>query len=355
MKLLHVLLGFQSHLPYYARLDHPVLVGHRGSPAYRPEHTLESYALAIELGADIIEPDLVITKDGHLVARHENEIGSTTNVASRVEFASRKTSKIIDGVEITGWFTEDFTLAELKTLFCKERIPMTRPNNTIYNGKFRIPTLQEVIALAKNYTSKGRVVGIYPETKHPSYFQSIGKPLEPVLVKVLEEHGWNSKSAPVVIQSFEVSNLKALRLETSVFLAQLIGNPNEKPFDFVLKNDSRTYASLVSDVGFNEISSYADGIGIYKEWIIPRTIENEMGNATTVVSMAHKHKLLVHLWTFRPENEFLPIALKKEPKSDGTLIGDGVFEILKHLEAGIDGFFTDAVDVGREALKRFGK
>lgn len=208
----------------------PTVVAHRGASALRPEHTLEAYRQAIIDGADIIEPDLVLTKDGVLIARHENEISGTTDVAAHPEFASRKATKMIDGIPVTGWFTEDFTLAEIKTLRAKERIPANRPANTYYNGRFEVPTLQEVIELAREQSRMlGRVIGIYPETKHPSYFKSIGMPMEQRLVKQLERNGYKGKNSPVFIQSFEVANLKELRLLTKIRLVQLIDNPNNPP------------------------------------------------------------------------------------------------------------------------------
>lgn len=248
----------------------PIVIGHRGASAYRPEHTLAAYELAARMGADFIEPDLVPTKDGKLVTRHENEIGGTTNVGTLPEFADRKKTKTIDGVAITGWFTEDFTLAELKTLRAKERIPAIRPRNTLYDGRFEIPTLQEVIDLSKRLSRElHREIGIYPETKHPTYFKSIGLALEPKLVDTLNRNGLNRSSAKVYVQSFEVANLKELNRSLRVPIVQLV-NGSGAPYDFIAAGDKRTYADLVTPAGLREVRSYADGVGLTKDLIIPR-------------------------------------------------------------------------------------
>lgn len=312
----------------------PIVIGHRGASGYRPEHTLAAYQLAIEMGADYIEPDLVSTKDGVLVARHENEISGTTDVASRPEFADRKITKVIDGQNITGWFTEDFTLAELKTLRAIERIPGIRPNNTTYNGWFEVPTLQEVIDLAKTQSaSLGRTIGIYPETKHPTYFDSIDLSMEEILVGVLNANGYKDKTAPVYIQSFEVSNLKDLNKLTDVSLVQLINNGG-KPYDFAVSGDPRAYADLVTPAGLAEIATYADGIGANKNLIIPRDASGNLLSPTTLVDDAHQAGLLVHAWTFRNENVFLPANLQNNPQAEYKLF----------YQTGIDGLFSDHPD-----------
>ena len=219
----------------------PLVIAHRGASGYRPEHTLAAYELGARLGADYVEPDLVRTKDGVLVARHENEISGTTDVASHPEFADRRTTKVIDGVSLTGWFTEDFTLAELKTLRAKERIPALRPRNTRFDGFYEVPTFQEVIDLTKRLSKElGRPIGIYPETKHPTYFREIGLPLEEPLVRALNRNGLNSRHARVFVQSFEVGNLQALDRELRVPLVQLLGAPAQKPWDFGVSRDPRT-------------------------------------------------------------------------------------------------------------------
>jgi glycerophosphoryl diester phosphodiesterase len=342
----------------------PSVTGHRGASAVRPEHTLASYQKAIDDGADIIEPDLVSTKDGVLVTRHENEIGGTTNVADVAAFASRKTTKTIDGVPVTGWFTEDFTLAELKTLRARERIPANRPANTAYNDQFDIPTLQEVVDLVrKESKAKNRTIGIYPETKHPTYFKSIGLPMEKRLVDLLVASGYRGKDAAVYLQSFEVANLKELRALTTMRITQLIDNPlnppasngapQNAPYDFVAAKNGRTYADMVTPAGLKEIAAYADVVSPYKTVIIPRTAANELGAPTSFVADAHAAGLKVHTWTFRPENPFLPTSMRAPVVTSPSQRGDGIAEITAYLKAGIDGFFTDDPAVGRAAVTAF--
>lgn len=344
----------------------PTLIGHRGAPALRPEHTLASYTQAIEDGANIIEPDLVSTRDGVLVARHENAIAilnvdgsireATTDIVDRPEFASRKATKIVDGASITGWFTEDLTLAELKTLRARERIPAIRPANVAYNGQFQVPTFQEVIDLAKAKSiEKGRTIGIYPETKHPTYFKSIGLPLEKRLIDMLAANGWNNKDAPVFIQSFEVANLKEIRGMTTARIVQLLASSG-RPYDFVAAGatESRSYADLITPAGLKEVATYANAIGPSKDMVIP-LVSGNLGTATVLVSNAKAAGLVTHIYTLRPENAFLPVNLKKAPVTDNTMRGDSITEIQTFLQAGVDGFFTDDSAVGREAIRTFVK
>lgn len=338
-----------------SRPGEPLVIGHRGASGYVPEHTLTSYFIAIQQGADFVEPDLVSTKDGVLVARHENEISGTTNVSEHTEFAARRTTKIIDGVAITGWFTEDFTLQELKTLRAKERIAAIRPDNTRFDHQFEIPTLDEVLSLVKSVNEQraesarklgqGRPapIGVYPETKHPTYFDSIGLSLEEPLVRTLHRYGYVSKHAPVIIQSFEVSNLKDLSRLTRLPLAQLASSSG-KPYDFVVAGDSRTYADLVTPQGLAAIAEYADGVGLNKDLIIPRNSDGTLGTPTTFVSDAHNAGLIVHAWTFRAENAFLPAEYRFG--SDPTAFGDLAAEIRVFLATGLDGFFTDQPNLG---------
>ncbi|PCD03133.1 glycerophosphodiester phosphodiesterase [Sphingomonas spermidinifaciens] len=310
--------------------DRPIVIAHRGASGERPEHTLAAYERAIEVGADFIEPDLVLTKDDVLVARHENDITDTTDVAAHPEFASRKTIKTIDGARHEGWFTEDFTLAELKTLRAKERLPQLRPQNAAYDGKFEVPTLAEVIALAKRRSKDtGRTIGIYPETKHPTYFASIGKPMERRLVDQLHAAGWDSAAAPVFIQSFEVKNLKALRKMTQVRLIQLVASEGG-PAD----GAQPSYAAMLTPAGLKAIADYADGIGPEKKLVV-----GDDGKATTLVVDAHRAGLKVHPWTIRAENYFLPPIDRAgaDPRAHGRLRD----EIARQLAAGADGFFTD--------------
>lgn len=308
-----------------------IIIAHRGASGERPEHTIASYTLAIEQGADFIEPDLVLTKDGVLVARHENEISETTNVAGKPEFADRKTSKTIDGQKMTGWFTEDFTLAELKTLRAKERLPQLRKANMAFDGQFEIPTFEEILGLAK-----ARGVGVYPETKHPSYFASIGLPHEGPLLALLAKFGHVTKDAPVFIQSFEVENLKALRPKTKLRLIQLMDEKGSPP-----DRSDLTYPQMATAQGLQTVATYADGIGPNKALVIPRSLIGNLGEPTDLVADAHKVGLAVHPWTFRRENYFLPLGQKSgiDPRD----IGDVKTEMQAFLNAGVDGLFSDNV------------
>ena len=330
----------------------PLVLGHRGASAYRPEHTLAAYELAIDQGADFIEPDLVSTRDGVLVARHENEIGGTTDVSTRPEFAGRLATKTIDGQSITGWFTEDFTLAELKTLRAKERIPQLRPDNAAFDGQFEVPTLQEVISLVRRKEAEtGRTIGIIPETKHPSYFDGIGLSLEEPLLRTLNANGYDGAGDAVVIQSFEVGNLRFLNALTDIRLVQLAGGLNGRPYDFVLSGDTRTYRDLLTPAGLDFINDYAELIGPEKGAIIPRDASGFLLSPTSLVADAHAAGLLVTPYTFRPENFFLPADFRSgvDPRARGDAIG----ELLAFLRTGVDGVFVDAPDLGRAAVDRF--
>jgi len=324
------------------------VIGHRGASGYRPEHTLASYELAIAQCADFIEPDLVSTSDGVLVARHENEIGGTTDVASHPEFAGRRTTKVIDGVSITGWFTEDFSFAELSTLRARERLPLVRPANTAFDGQFPIPSFQQVIDLARRSTTcDGRPVGIYPETKHPSYFDSIGLSLEEPLVATLDANGFTGRRDPVFIQSFEVGNLRQLNHMTKVRLIQLV-DCSGAPWDFRVAGDPRTYSDLITPDGLKFVDRYADGIGACKDRLIPRDASGALTTPSPVIGDAHHQGLVVHAWTFRRENQFLPAQFRSS--SDPNAAGDLVGEIRTFTAAGLDGFFTDNPDLGVAAV-----
>jgi glycerophosphoryl diester phosphodiesterase len=317
-----------------------IVIAHRGASGERPEHTIAAYTLAIEQGADFIEPDLVLTKDGVLVARHENEISETTDVSAKPEFANRKTVKTIDGQKMTGWFTEDFTLAELKTLRAKERLPQLRKGNMAYDGQFEIPTFEEILELAK-----ARGVGVYPETKHPGYFASIGLPHEAPLLALLARYGHTEKSAPVFIQSFEVENLKALRRKTDVRLIQLMdekGSPADRA--------DLTYPTMATAEGLEAVAAYADGVGPNKALVIPRNALGNLGDPTSLVADAHKVGLAVHPWTFRRENYFLPLGQKSgiNPAAHGDLES----EIRAFVKAGVDGVFSDNPAQAVAAAKR---
>jgi len=351
--------------------ERPLVVGHRGASGYLPEHTLEAYKMAIEMGADFIEPDLVATKDGVLIARHEPMLGGTTDVADRPEFASRKTTRKVDGVDTTDWFASDFTLAEIKQLRAKQSMA---DRDQSHNGKYQIPTLQEVIDLAKAVSAaRGRTIGIYPETKHPTFHFAIGLPLEDRLLEALKAAGWTDKSSPVVVQSFEVANLKYLRSRTQVRLVQLIdadsvdkdGNivvapPYAQPYDFVVTGDKRTYKDLVTKEGLADIKTYADGVGPWKPYILaskqvdrngdgqPDDLNGDgkmderdrvLASPTSVVKDAHDLGLFVHTWTFRSEPQRLASTFKNDP----------VEEYKAFYALGIDGLFSDFPDVAVKA------
>lgn len=357
----------------------PLVIGHRGASGYLPEHTLAAYALAIELGADYIEPDLVMTRDGHLIARHEPNMIATTDVKDRPEFASRKRTAVVDGVAEEGWFASDFTLAEIKTLRAVQAFA-ERPQQ--FNGVFRVPTLEEIIALAKRQSKeKGRTIGIYPETKHPTYHRTIGLPLERKLVEVLRRADWDDRKAPVYIQSFEQSNLKELRKLTKVRLIQLVDandvNPDgsldytapfDRPYDWTVSGNpvllARTFGFFVTDEGLREVRTYADGIGPWKRYIVSTAAVDRNGDgvigdengdglineadrelllANDLIARAHKLGLLVHTWTFRNEQRRLPADYQGNP----------INEYLQFYELGIDGVFADFPDTAVAARLLF--
>ena len=321
----------------------PLVIAHRGASGYAPEHTLAAYFIAVQQGADYIEPDLVSTKDGVLIARHENELSETTDVPARTEFAGRKTVKTIDGRRVEGWFSEDFSLAEIKMLRVRERLPHLRPSNTRFDGHFAIPTLDEVLSMLRALESSGRPrIGVYPETKHPSYFRRLGLPLEDSLLRTLEQWGYHDKNAPVFIQSFEVGNLKTLRRQTDLKLVQLI-DAGGAPFDVTVRGDSTTYAHLASVEGLHDVARYAHAIGVHKDLVIPRDAGNVMLAPTELVDNAHAFGLVVHVWTLRAENYFLPHNLQ----SSSNLADFGRLheEIEAFARAGVDGFFSDHPDL----------
>ncbi len=337
-----------------------LVIGHRGASALRPEHTLASYGKAIADGADFVEPDLVMTKDGVMVARHENEIGGTTDVASHPEFAARKTTKTVDGHAITGWFTEDFTLAELKTLRARERLPQLR--STQYDGEFQIPTLDEIIDFVGAESAVvGRPIGIIPEIKHGTYFQKLGLPLEDKLLATLAAHSY-TRRAPVEIQSFEIANLKYLRGKLggaqarrehpNIRLLQLIDDPKEQPYDVVAAGGKLDYAEMMTPAGLRQIATYADAIGPSTREIIPLAADGTLGKPSALVHDAHAAGLELHPYTFRPENFFLAKNFWQgsDPKTFNA--AGSVAEIRAYLDAGIDAFFTDDPALGREALDK---
>lgn len=319
---LHTLIavvGFTGAM-LFAYPDSPLVIAHRGASGYRPEHTIEGYTLAIDMGADIVEPDLVSTKDGVLIARHENEIGATTDVASK--FAERKTTKQIDGMSVTGWFTEDFTYAEIRTLRAKERLAF---RSHAYDGQFQIPTFEDVLKLVQQKSKEtGRSIGVYPETKHPTYFRNIQLPLEEKLVALLAKYQYATKASPVFIQSFEPSSLERLRPMTMNRLVLLTSRG----------------ADVTADK-LPAISLYADGIGVEKRLILPVAADGNVGPATSLIKDAHEAGLFVHVWTLRAEPEFLPAVYQ----------GNLAAEAAQFVRLGVDGIFSDFPDVIAKVVK----
>ena len=334
------------------------VIGHRGASALRPEHTLASYARAIEDGADFIEPDLVMTKDGVMVARHENEIGGTTDVDGHPEFARRKTTKVIDGHSVSGWFTEDFTLAELKTLRARERLPALR--GTRYDGQFQIPTLDEIIDfVAAESATVGRPIGLIPEIKHGTYFHRIGLPMEDPLLATLAAHAY-TRTAPVEIQSFEIANLQYLHdklggararvLHPNIRLLQLMDAPDAQPYDVIVTGGTLSYAQMMTPAGLRQVARYADAIGPGLRAIIPLAADGTLGPPTALVHDAHAAGLELHPYTFRPENQFQAKNFWHGSDPDTFNAAGSIAEIRAYLAAGIDAFFTDDPALGRRAV-----
>jgi glycerophosphoryl diester phosphodiesterase len=330
-----------------------LVIGHRGASALRPEHTLASYAQAIADGADFIEPDLVVTKDGVLVARHENEIGGTTDVATHPEFAARRTTRQVDGNPVSGWFSEDFTLAEMKTLRARERLPELR--GTKNDGAFQIPSFDEIIDFAAAEASaRGRVVGLIPEIKHSTYFHRLGFAMEDKVMVALAAHAY-TRSAPVEIQSFETANLRYLRAKlgrphANVRLLQLLDEPQQRPYDQVAAGHMLSYADMMTPDGLREIARYADAIGPWTRSIIPLDAQGALAVPTALVRDAHAAGLEVHPYTFRPENHFLPANLRDAAGDAARNENGSIAEIRAYLAAGIDAFFTDDPAIGRRAV-----
>jgi glycerophosphoryl diester phosphodiesterase len=331
----------------------PTIVGHRGSAGYRPEHTFGSYEYALEIGADVVEQDLVPTRDGHLVCRHEPEIGGTTDVADHPEFASRKITKTIDGVATTGWFTEDFTLAELKTLRAVERLPAVRQRNTVYNGRWDIPTFDEVLAWAdREGRKRGKAIWLHTETKHPTYFRGIGLPLEERLAKLLKRYGRNRADAPQFLESFEAQSLQRLgALGVAAPKIFLLGGLTTQPWDFVASGDKRTVADLVTPAGLRWIAGFAQGIGPTTDLIIPRDASGHLLEPTALVKDAHKAGLVLHPYTGRNENQFLPADF--QVGTDPNAYGNPLAAFKTWFDTGIDGLFTDNADTAVLAREDF--
>lgn len=342
--------------PARTHLPTPLVVAHRGASGYRPEHTIGAYELAVAMGADYIEPDLVVTKDGVLVDRHEPEISGTTDVASHPEFASRRTTKTLDGTPVTGWFTEDFTLAELRTLRAKERLPEVRQRNTIYDGREQVPTFEEVLRLRRTLEKKyRRPIGIIPEIKHSTYFHEKGLNPEKSFVQLVRAHGLNRHSAPIWLQSFEITNLRTVRTlgyrGHSTFLAWTGSGPLDGPYDLLSKGDTRKYSDWMTPRGLREIARFADGIGPEKAFVIPTKADGTLGTPTSLVGDAHRVGLQVIPWTFRNENRFM--AKEFWNGTDPNAYGKAVEEQVTYLRTGIDGLFTDNPDTGVVAREQF--
>jgi glycerophosphoryl diester phosphodiesterase len=332
----------------------PLVFGHRGCSALRPEHTLGSYAKAIQDGADFIEPDLVITRDGVLVARHENNIAETTDIAKHTEFASRRTTKTVDGQPQTGWFVEDFTLAELKTLRAVERLGKLRPESSTYDGQFQILTFEEIIDFtAAESAARGRIVGLVPELKHSTYFTGIGMPLEDRFLGLLAAHEY-TRRAPVEVQSFEVANLRYLRRKlgrpANIRLMQLVGDNAQIPADVVATGGTLTFGAMTTVAGLREMATYADVVAPQVRGVIPLGPDGKLGKPTSIVADAHAAGLLIRVWTFRPENHFLAADFKNGDGDGARNPMGSVAEIRRYLATGIDGFFTDDPALGRLAV-----
>ena len=329
----------------------PLVIGHRGTAGNLPEHTLEGYALAIELGADYIEPDLVATKDGELIARHEPNITATTDVSTRPEFAARKTTKTVDGEKIAGWFSEDFTLAEIKTLRARERLPQLRAANTRYDGQDSILTFEEVVALAREEGAKaGRTVGVYAELKHPTYFASVGLPMEERAVAAIRKAGLDRRDAPFFLQAFELAPLAAVRQRINVRTVFLMDSAGA-PADLVAKGDRRTFADLTRPAELKAMSPYVDGVGPAKTLIVPVDAAGRSLPPTSLIADAHAAGMVVHPFTFRSENSFLPTELRRG--SDPAAHGDDQAEYLTFFKLGVDGVFSDFPDRAVAARKTY--
>ncbi|SCD87248.1 glycerophosphodiester phosphodiesterase [Streptomyces sp. PpalLS-921] len=327
----------------YRDLPVPTVIGHRGASGYRPEHTLGSYQLALDMGAHIVEQDLVPTRDGHLVCRHENDITGTTDVADHPEFASRRTTKKIDGVSLTGWFTEDFTLAELKTLRATERIPGNRQRNTVYDGRWEVPTFEEVLRWAdEEGRRRGAPVWLYVETKHPSYFRKLGLGLEEPLARLLRRHDRHRANSPLLLQSFEPGSMRRLAKLVATPRVVLLSGPTERPWDFVESGDPRTVADLVTPAGLKWIASFAQGIGPTLDLVIPKDAAGRLTEPTTLVADAHAKGLVLHPYTLRNENTFLPADFRRG--TDPNAYGDVFGAFRAYFATGIDGIFSDNPD-----------
>jgi glycerophosphoryl diester phosphodiesterase len=349
-------LGLAQAWPALARASvrHVEVFAHRGASALRPEHTLASYARAIADGADYIEPDLVCTRDGVLVARHDVDLAETTDVARRPEFAARRATKTVDGRTHAGWFVDDFTFAELKTLRAIERLPKVRPGNAQYDGMFQVPSWEEIIEfVAAQSATSGRMIGLVPELKSSTYFSKAGLPLEDRFLKTLDAHEY-TRRCPIEIQSFEVANLKYLRAKlgrrANLRIMQLVAEGDVRPVDVATAGASLTFAQMVTPQGLREIATYADVVAPPVRAIIPLRSDGSLGTPTTLVNDAHKAGLLVHIWTFRPENRFLAADFRDNNGENARNEAGSIAEMRRYLAEGIDGFFSDDPGLGRMAV-----
>ncbi|MFF3555198.1 glycerophosphodiester phosphodiesterase [Streptomyces tsukubensis] len=336
----------------YRDLPYPTVIAHRGAGGYRPEHTIGAYQLALDMGAHVIEQDLVPTRDGQLVCRHENDITGTTDIADHPEFAARRTTKTVDGTPMTGWFTEDFTLAELRTLRAKERIPGVRPDNTLYDGRWTVPTFEEVLKWAdREGRRRGRPVWLHAETKHPTYFRKLGLGLEEPLARLLRRYGRDGRDAPVFLQSFEPSSMQRMARLVDAPRVVLLSGAGTRPWDFTEAGDPRTVADLITPAGLKWIASYAQGIGPTLDLVIPKGPDGRLGTPTTLVRDAHRRGLILHPYTLRNENTFLPADFRRDrdtttPGTDPNGYGDVFGAYRRYFATGIDGIFTDHPDTG---------
>ena len=334
----------------------PLVLAHRGCSARRPEHTLGAYALAIAEGADFVEPDLVVTKDGHLVARHENNIAETTDVASRPEFAARETVKTVDGKTQKGWFTEDFTLEELRRLRARERLVGMREESRRYDGAWGIPTLEDIAAAVQaGSAAHGRVVGVITELKHPSYFAALNLSMEPRLRAALKTIPL-LRSCPLIVQSFEVGVLRRLRRDLSDLprpqIMQLIGDPKDRPWDAKAAGTGPTYGEMAGATGLADIATYADYVAPATRMLIPVDATGRLAPPTAFVDEAHAAGLLVGTWTFRPENRYLAADFRDSGAPEARNERGSVAEMRRYLETGVDAFFTDDTALGVIAAGR---
>lgn len=324
-------------VPSSRRTQQPVVIGHRGAPSYRPEHTLASYELAIDMGADLIEPDIVLSRDGALIARHENELSLSTDVAERPEFAARRRTQEVDGKEFTGWFTEDFTLAELRTLRAVERLPALRPLNTAYDGRYGILTLAEVVALARRRSTRTRPVRVQAELKYPGWWSAQGLPMVEIVAAELRRLGAAGRDGSVVLQSFDAAAMRALHADLGPRGPQLV--------QLVL--DEPRHDAMVTPSGLREISTYAEGIGPGKARILLRGADGALTGVSDLIGQAHRAGLRICAWTLRPENAFLPLHLRRGTDLAGQ--GDLQTEIRLLMALGIDGVITDSPDTAVRA------